>query len=84
MGAVGEAKPGACCCSWLTGGQIEGSSDEVGRSLLGTSNEVAGVAVLGDLGWRKLVERREEKKVLYGRWLAKLDKDRLVKVVSER
>ena len=28
---------------------------------------VAGVAVLGDLGWSKLGERREEKTILYGR-----------------
>ena len=38
----------------------------VGRSLLGDSNTVAGVAGLGGLGWRKLGERKEEK-ILNGR-----------------
>ena len=33
--------------------------------------------------WRKLGERRE-KKVLYGKRLAKLDVDRLVKVVTDK
>ena len=33
---------------------------KMGRRLLGASNTVAGVAVQGDLGWRKLEERREE------------------------
>ena len=31
------------------------------------SNTMAGMAVFGDLGWRKLKERKEEKKLLYGR-----------------
>ena len=35
----------------------------VGRRLLRASNSVA---VQRDLGWRKLVERREEMKVLFG------------------
>ena len=56
---------------WLTGGQtacrkLESVQMTVGRSLLGVSNTVARVAVLGDLGWRKLGERRE-KKIVYGR-----------------
>ena len=33
------------------------------------SNTLAAVAVQGDLGWRKLVERREEMKVLFGKRL---------------
>ena len=36
-----------------------------GRKLLGAST-MAGEAVHGEMGWRKLEERREEKKVLYG------------------
>ena len=40
---------------------------KVGRRLLESSNTVAGVAVQGDLGWRKLEERREEMKVLFGK-----------------
>ena len=33
----------------------------------GACNTVAGLAVQGDLGWRKLKERREEMKVLFGK-----------------
>ena len=36
------------------------------RRLLGANNTVVGVAVQGDLGWRKLEERREEMKVVFG------------------
>ena len=42
---------------------------------------MAGAVILGDLGWRKLEERREEKKVLYGRRLQRLDDNRLVKQI---
>ena len=35
---------------------------KVGRRLLGASNTVAGVVLQGDLGCRKLEERREEMK----------------------
>ena len=52
---------------------------QVGLSLM-TSNTVVGVPVLGDLGQRKFKEWREEK-VQFGRRLAKLDEDRLVKKV---
>ena len=50
----------------LTGGQtarrkLESVQVRVERSLLGAINTVARVAVLGDLGWRKWGERREEK-----------------------
>ena len=38
----------------------------------------------GGLGWRKLGERREEKKILYGRQLAMLDEERLVMVVADK
>ena len=37
----------------------------VGRRLLVTSNTIVGMAVQGDLGWRKLEERREEMKVFF-------------------
>ena len=56
----------------------------MGRSVLGASNTVAEVAVLGGLGWRIMGERREEKKVRYGRRLPKLDEGRLVKVVADK
>ena len=42
---------------------------KMGRRLLGPSSTVAGVAVQGDLGWRKLEERREEMKVVFGKRL---------------
>ena len=45
---------------------------------------MAGVAVLGYLGGRKLGERSEDKEVLYGRRLAKLDECRLVNVVADK
>ena len=53
-------------------------TDENGRRLLGASNIVAGVAVQGDLGWRKLEERREEMKVMFGKRLEVLEEGRLV------
>ena len=51
----------------------------MGRKLLGASDTVAGVAVRGELGWRKLEERREEK-VLFGRRMWELEDERLVKI----
>ena len=69
---------------WWTGGRsacwkLESSQIKIGRSLLEASNTVAGVAMQGDLGWRKLEERRKEIKVIFderlvleeGRWLKK-------------
>ena len=74
---------------WLTGGKVaskwlEAVQDRVGRKLLGASRSVAGVAVRGDLEWKKLEERREEKKVLYGRRVERLDDSRLVKMILEK
>ncbi len=42
---------------------------------------MAGAAIQGrgDLGWKKLEERSEEKKILYGRRLRRLEDGRLVK-----
>ena len=55
----------------------------IGRKLVGGSSTVAGIAVKGDLGWRKLEERREENKLLFGWRLQRMSKDRLVsKVVA--
>ena len=42
---------------------LESAQMKVGMRLLGESNRVAEVVVQGDLGWRKLEERREEMKV---------------------
>ena len=57
---------------WWTGGKVanrklEAVQERVGRKLLGASRTVAGAAIREDLGWKRLEERREEKKVLYGR-----------------
>jgi len=54
---------------WWTGGNVankrlEVVQERVGRKLLRASRSVAGVAMRGDLGWKKLEERREQKKVL--------------------
>ena len=64
--------------------RLEAVQERVGRKLLGASRSVAGVAVRGDLGWKKLEERREEKKVLYGRRVERLDDSRLVKARMEK
>ena len=53
----------------------------VGRRLLGATNTVA---VQGDLGWRKLEERREEMKVLSGKGLEGMEESQLVKMVVEK
>ena len=55
----------------------------VGRRLLGESNTVAGEAVQGDLGCRKLEERKEEMKV-FGKRLEGMEESRLVKMVVEK
>ena len=60
--------------------KLESAQIRVGRRLLGTSNIIAGVAVQGDLGWRKL----EEMQVLFGKRLEGMEKIRLVKVVVEK
>ena len=59
---------------WWSGGhsvcrKMESAQMRVGRRLLRASNIVAGVAVQGDVGWKKLEERREEMKVLFGKRL---------------
>ena len=66
---------------WGAGGhsacrKLESSQIKISRRLLGESNTVAGVAVQGDLGWRKLEERREEMKVMFGKRLELLEEGR--------
>ena len=56
---------------WWSGGysacrKLESAQMRVGRGLFKANSRVAGVAVLGDLGWRKL-EKREGMKVLLGK-----------------
>ena len=57
---------------WWSGGESsahrkrELSQMSMNRRLLKASGSIAGVAVQGDLEWRKLEERREEMKVMFG------------------
>ena len=74
---------------WWSGGRsvckkLESAQMRVGKRFLGASNTVAGVAVQGHPGWRKLEERREEMKVLFGKRLERLEESRLVKMVVEK
>ena len=52
--------------------KLEKNQDNIGRKLVGGNSTVAGVAVRGDLGWRNLEERREEKKLLFRWWLQRM------------
>ena len=65
---------------------MEAVQDRLGRKLLGASRTVAGEAIRGEMGWRKLEERREEKKKLYGRrfWELYIGEERLVKLIVEK
>ena len=74
---------------WWPGGKtvgkrLEAVQDRLGRKLLGASRTVAGEAIRGEMGWRKLEERREEKKMLYGRRFWELGEERLVKLIVEK
>ena len=65
VGAYRVTEYGRCTEMWSSGEhsacrKLESAEMRVGRRLLGASNTVARVAVQGDLGWRKLEERREE------------------------
>ncbi len=69
MGVSNETMYGVCSRSVVGEGcstcrRFESSKMKMGRRLLGASNTVSGVAVQGDLGWRKMEERREEMKVV--------------------
>ena len=63
---------------WWSGGhsacrKLESAQMRVGRKLLGATSTVARVVVHGDIEWRKLEERREEMKVLFGKRLEGMD-----------
>ena len=62
-------------------GEGGGSQEYIGRKLVGGSNTVAVVVIRENLGWRKLKERREEKKLLFGWQLQRMTEDRLVRKV---
>ncbi|SMN01538.1 hypothetical protein SPONN_2617 [uncultured Candidatus Thioglobus sp.] len=73
---------------WCTGGKtarkkLDSIQGRIGRRLLGCSATVAGVAVRGELGWWSLEERRERKKVLYGKRVVELGDERLVNRVVD-
>ena len=76
---------------WWTGGKIvgkklEADQDRVSKKVRGASRSVAGVGVQGDLGWKKLEAQKkgEEKKMLYGRRVKRLDDSRLVEVIARK
>ena len=52
----------------------------MGKRLLRASRSIAGAAVRGDQGWRKLEERREAKKLIHGKRLEGLEDNRLIKI----
>ena len=54
---------------------LKKNQENIGRKLVGGSSIIAGVAVKGDLEWKKLEERREEKKLLFGRRLQRMSED---------
>ena len=75
MGAYRETECGdAAELQWSGGHSVcrKLESAQMGRRLLGASNAVAGMAVQGDLGWKKLEERREEMKVVFGKRLERM------------
>ena len=90
IGPSGKARPGTCSRGMIARGKdsrkerLEAVQDRLGRRLLGASTTVAGEAVRGEMGWRKLEERREEKKMLYGRRFWELGEERLVKPIVEK
>ena len=63
---------------------LEAVQEKLGKRLLGASRSVPGAAVRGDLGWRKLEERKEGKKLMCGKRLEGLEDNRLVKIVAEK
>ena len=67
---------------WWTGGKglrkkLDLVQERIGRRLLGCSATVAGVAVRGELGWWSLGERRERKKLVYGKKVGQFDENRV-------
>ena len=54
------------------------------KQLLGASRSVPGATVRGDLGWRKLEDRREGERLMYGKRLEGLGDNRMVKIVEEK
>ena len=59
--------------------KLEAVQERVGRRLLMSGPTVAGVAVRGEFGWWSLEERRQRKKLLFGRRFGEMDDSRLVK-----
>ena len=67
MGTSGKTKFRTCSRDgglvgrYIANRNLEAVQEKVGKWLLGASRSVPGAAVRGDLGWRKLEERREGK-----------------------
>ena len=57
---------------------LKKNQENIDKKLVGGSSIIAGVAVRRDLGWRKLEERRKEKKLLFGLRLQRMSEDRQV------
>ena len=64
-------------------GKLEGTQVQVGRKLLGASRTVASCAVRGELGWRTLKERREERMLRFVAKVQRMEDSRLTKVFEE-
>ena len=64
-------------------GKLEGTQVQVGRKLLGASRTVASCAVRGELGWRTLKERREERMLRFVAKVQRMEDSRLTRKVFE-
>ena len=62
-------------------GKLEATQVQVGRKLLGASRTVASCAVRGELGWRTLKERREERMLRFVAKVQRMEDSRLTKKV---
>ena len=56
---------------------------QVGRKVLGASRTVASCTVMGELGWRTMTERRENKMISYLGRVRRMDETRLTKKLYE-
>ena len=64
-------------------GKLEGTQVQVGRKLLGASRTVVSCVVRGELGWRTLKERREERMLRFVAKVQRMKDSRLMRKVFE-
>ena len=64
-------------------GKFEVTQVQVGRKLLGASRTVASCVVRGELGWRTLKERREERMLRFVAKVQRMEDSRLTRKVFE-